>query len=60
MALLQSVSPLSTLARGYSITLLDDEPVSRVSDVKKGKNITTRVSDGEIVSTVTHVKENSN
>ena len=28
-------------------------------DIEKGKNITTRVSDGEIVSTVTHVKENS-
>lgn len=59
VALLQSVSPLSTLARGYSITLLDDEPVNSVSDVKKGKNLTTKVSDGEIVSTVTHVRENS-
>jgi exodeoxyribonuclease VII large subunit len=59
VALLQSVSPLSTLARGYSITLLDNVPVSSVSDIEKGKNITTRVSDGEIVSTVTHVKENS-
>lgn len=52
-ALLNSVSPLSTLARGYSITLQEDSAVTRLSDVKNGDVIRTRVTDGEITSKVT-------
>lgn len=52
-ALLNSVSPLSTLARGYSISLKDDDTVSQISDVKNGDIIRTRVTDGEITSKVT-------
>ncbi len=52
-ALLNSVSPLSTLARGYSISLKDGDTVSQISDVKNGDIIRTRVTDGEITSKVT-------
>ncbi len=50
--LLQSVSPLSTLARGYSITFRDNNPVTSVEQVHRDETLTTRVTDGEIVSQV--------
>ncbi|WP_137166356.1 exodeoxyribonuclease VII large subunit [Salinimonas lutimaris] len=52
VALLQSVSPLSTLARGYSITFADKTPVTTIDSVNTGDTITTRVADGEIESQV--------
>jgi exodeoxyribonuclease VII large subunit len=52
-SLLQSVSPLSTLARGYSITLSENAAITSVEAVNNGDTITTRVTDGEITSTVT-------
>lgn len=52
VSLLQSVSPLSTLARGYSITMSGSNTVNHVGDVKIGDDIKTRVTDGEITSTV--------
>lgn len=50
--LLQSVSPLATLARGYSITFAENTPVTTVENVHEGQTLTTRVTDGEIISTV--------
>ena len=53
---LNSVSPLSTLARGYSITVDSSSKVIRsTDDVKVGATITSRLSAGEIVSTVSAV-----
>jgi len=53
---LNSVSPLSTLARGYSITVDSSSNVIRSSDnVKVGATITSRLSEGEIVSTVSAI-----
>ena len=50
---LNSVSPLSTLARGYSITYDAASKVIRSSDdVKVGATITSRLGKGEISSTV--------
>lgn len=50
---LQTVSPLATLSRGYSITQSENELViTSVEHVKPGMQITTRVSDGTINSTV--------
>ncbi|SJL85143.1 exodeoxyribonuclease VII large subunit [Vibrio palustris] len=51
---LDTVSPLSTLSRGYSIT--QDEQgtvIHNTTDVKPGDKLITRVADGEIYSTVT-------
>ena len=56
VSLLQSVSPLSTLARGYSITLSDKAAINSVNKVNVGDEIKSRVTDGEIISTVTHIQ----
>ncbi|GGW86415.1 exodeoxyribonuclease VII large subunit [Alteromonas halophila] len=55
--LLQSVSPLATLARGYSITFSGTTAVTGVNQVNEGDSLTTRVADGEIVSTVSATKQ---
>ena len=53
---LNSVSPLSTLARGYSITLDSSSNVIRsAEDIKAGATITSRLGEGEIVSMVSAV-----
>jgi len=58
VGLLQSVSPLSTLARGYSITFMDEASINSVDKVNIGDEIKSRVTDGEITSTVTHIHGN--
>lgn len=50
--LLDTVSPLATLARGYTLTYSDDKLVKSTSDVKSGDTLTTRFADGEVKSTV--------
>lgn len=50
--LLDTVSPLATLARGYTLTYSDDKLVKSTSDVKSGDTLTTRFVDGEVKSTV--------
>jgi exodeoxyribonuclease VII large subunit len=52
--LLQSVSPLATLSRGYSITLNNDKAVTSVAHIAAQDTLVTRVKDGEITSVVTH------
>ncbi|NVK58214.1 MAG: exodeoxyribonuclease VII large subunit [Alteromonadaceae bacterium] len=54
--LLQSVSPLATLSRGYSVTLKDKQAVTRIESVAAHDEITSRVEDGEIISVVTGVR----
>ncbi|MEF1309743.1 exodeoxyribonuclease VII large subunit [Vibrio mytili] len=50
---LETVSPLATLKRGYSITQNENgEVITQTSDVKAGDAIVTRLSGGEIRSTV--------
>ncbi|MCW8335208.1 exodeoxyribonuclease VII large subunit [Vibrio paucivorans] len=50
---LDTVSPLATLKRGYSITQdKDGTVVTRASDVKMGDTLVTRLADGEVRSTV--------
>jgi exodeoxyribonuclease VII large subunit len=56
--LLQSVSPLSTLSRGYSITFSDTTPVTSIAAIKEGDELKTRVTDGEITSKVVVIKAN--
>ncbi|KXF79844.1 exodeoxyribonuclease VII large subunit [Enterovibrio coralii] len=51
METLDAVSPLATLARGYSITRDDKGAViRRADDIKEGDLITTTLADGEIRS----------
>ncbi|WMS88852.1 exodeoxyribonuclease VII large subunit [Pleionea litopenaei] len=54
---LNTVSPLATLARGYSITLQEDALITSHSQVKLGDRLTTRVVDGQIESQVTAVNK---
>ncbi|MDC8832706.1 exodeoxyribonuclease VII large subunit [Alteromonas gilva] len=54
--LLQSVSPLATLSRGYSVTLKDQQAITRIESVSAHDEITSRVEDGEIISVVTGVR----
>ena len=44
---LDALSPLKTLARGYSITTKDDKIVKSVNDVNTGDKVNLRFSDGE-------------
>ncbi|QMI06087.1 exodeoxyribonuclease VII large subunit [Citrobacter sp. RHB25-C09] len=50
---LEAVSPLSTLARGYSVTSsADGKVLKETKQVKPGDTLTTRVSDGWVESEV--------
>ncbi|MCU7555690.1 exodeoxyribonuclease VII large subunit [Alteromonas sp. ASW11-19] len=60
MHLLNSVSPLSTLSRGYSITLQDDKAVTDVTSLNKGDTLRTRVKNGEIISVVKSTEATKN
>lgn len=54
---LEAVSPLSTLARGYSVTRTADGAVlKQVKQVKAGEIMTTRLKDGWVESQITDVK----
>lgn len=44
---LDALSPLKTLARGYSITKKEDKIIKKAKDLKTGDKITIRFSDGE-------------
>jgi exodeoxyribonuclease VII large subunit len=55
---LNAVSPLNTLARGYSITYDDtDKVIHSSADVTVGRKITTRLRQGRITSTVDKISE---
>jgi exodeoxyribonuclease VII large subunit len=50
---LETVSPLATLSRGYSITRdAKGKVVRHIDQVKPGDKLVTKVTDGEIHSTV--------
>ena len=56
VAKLNLLSPLSTLERGYSITLsAKNTVITDTSTVKAGDNIETRLENGSLVSTVTKI-----
>ena len=58
---LQTASPLATLARGYSITFVDDasgsDALRSVRDVTPGARLRTRLVDGDILSEVLEVPD---
>lgn len=54
---LQTLSPLETLARGYSITLsADGKAVLNSKQISIGDSITTRLSQGKVTSTVDSIE----
>lgn len=54
--LLDTVSPLSTLARGYNIAFKEGEIVKRAETLSPGDTLTNKFADGEVV-TVVQAKE---
>jgi exodeoxyribonuclease VII large subunit len=52
-ALLDSLSPLRVLSRGYSLTQSKEALVTSTDEVRNGDALTTRVTDGKIFSVVT-------
>ena len=57
-ALLDNLSPLSVLARGYSVTQTEDfKVVTSTQQVRWGEELVTTVADGKIVSVVQSVEE---
>lgn len=57
--ILNSVSPLSTLSRGYSIAFKDDTVVRSVNQVENGDLIETKVGDGTLISKVQKTRPNN-
>lgn len=49
---LHALSPLQVLSRGYSLTQIENQPITSVADVSIGDSIETTVQDGTIVSRV--------
>ena len=57
---LNGVSPLNTLARGYSITTIGEERVVRnTSNLNIGDQICTRLNRGRVISTIETIQNNS-
>lgn len=54
---LNAVSPLNTLKRGYSITMMDEQVVKSIDQVKKGDALEIRIIDGKIISKVLKTEE---
>lgn len=48
--LLEALSPMATLRRGYSITRIDGRAVNSIVNVRPGTRITTQLVDGQISS----------
>ena len=58
VALLDALSPLAVLGRGYTITMKDDSVISDETQLNVGDCITTRFKNITAVSKVTEVKKN--
>ena len=56
MAMLDSLSPLKVVDRGYSITTVNDVVVRSVSQVQAGEKIAVKVTDGVIQAEVLSIK----
>ena len=58
--LLNTVSPLQTLSRGYSIVKdVNGSVVKSIEDIEDGERLKAHVCDGEIMLEVTGTSENS-
>ncbi|MBQ4852132.1 exodeoxyribonuclease VII large subunit [Pseudoalteromonas sp. MMG012] len=58
-ARLDSVSPLSVLARGYSITKTNKTVIKSIAQLENGQAITTQFNDGMVHSQITKITANS-
>ncbi|MGZ3774478.1 MAG: exodeoxyribonuclease VII large subunit [Bdellovibrio sp.] len=58
MALLDSMSPLKVVDRGYSIITKENEVIKSARQVKKGDLVNVRLAQGSLTAVVETVKEN--
>ena len=56
--LLDSLSPLRVMARGYAAVLHQDRPVSKVTELNSGDKIRVCMSDGELLAKIEEIREN--
>jgi exodeoxyribonuclease VII large subunit len=54
---LETLNPLNTLKRGYSITKVNDKAISSIKDIKKEDIIETKLVDGLIKSKIITMEE---
>lgn len=59
-AMLDALSPLSVIGRGYTITEKDGAVLTDVSNANVGDSIVTKFKNGTLVSEITEVKNNGN
>ena len=52
MIKLDSLSPLNTLNRGYSISKQNQQVVTHIKDIDRQQQLITRLADGEIISEI--------
>ena len=57
--LLEALSPVATLKRGYSITRVDGHAVTSADSIRPGDIIETTLADGKVISTATAVETSS-
>lgn len=53
---LHTASPLATLDRGYSLTLVNGEPLRSVATLRTGDTVETRLAEGSFESTVSAIE----
>ena len=59
LRLLEAVSPLNTIKRGYAIVLNEDKKiVKRTSDIKINDRIFTMLEDGGVFSNIEEIQTN--
>ena len=57
MSLLDSLSPLKVVDRGFSITTVNQQVVKSIADVKIADLIEIKVADGELEAKITRIKK---
>lgn len=55
---LETLSPLLTLKRGYTITKKDDKAITSINQIKSKDKITIDFQDGSVISEVTNIVKN--
>ena len=56
-ARLESLSPLSVLSRGYSVTTKDGQALRSTNEVSVGDTISTKLDDGTAISRVEAISD---
>ncbi len=56
-AMLESLSPLKTLSRGYSLVYKDEKLINSVKDLSENDEINIRMSDGTVSAKIERKEE---